>query len=66
MNTKEKFELNEIYEEQFDRLRILTEVIWCCSYYECNLEPADICYINELLQNEINLFRKDLGFKNVV
>ena len=66
MNTKEKFELNEIYEKHFDRLRILTEIIWCCSYYECQLEPADICYVNELLQTEINLFREDLGFNDVI
>ncbi|MBR1942728.1 hypothetical protein IJ843_03215 [bacterium] len=42
------FEIHETYEEHFDRLRILSEVIDCCVCYECNLEPVDIGYINEL------------------
>ncbi len=59
--------ITDILEDRCYKMRVLSNIIdICISEDETNLKPEDIVYINELLQNEINLLREDLRFEDVI
>lgn len=63
----EHVEITDILEDRCYKMRVLSNIIdICISEDETNLKPEDIVYINELLQNEINLLREDLRFEDVI
>lgn len=59
--------ITDILEDRCYKMRVLSNIIDACiSEDEINLKPEDIVYINELLQNEINLLLEDLRFNDVI
>lgn len=62
----EHIEITDILEYRCEHLMFFTNVIESCLYESDKLKPEDIGYINELLQNEINLLLEDLRFEDVI
>ncbi len=63
----EHVEIKDILDYRCNHLMILSNIIdICINEDELNLKPEDTVYINELLQNEINLLLEDLRFSDVI
>ena len=63
----EHVEIKDILDYRCNHLMILSNIIdICINEDEINLKPEDTVYINELLQNEINLLLEDLRFSDVI
>ena len=59
--------ITDILEDRCEHIMILSNIVdICLSEDEIILKPEDIVYINELLQNGINLLLEDLRFSDVV